>query len=522
MAPENIKGLVNDMKNASPDILRRTAKDVFEQKIKAVKDAGGVTSTTHTITPTTSRKKGEDCVDTDETSATTNITDSLVALEFSPDDRIPKFDERDITIGRVMGRGAFCCVKECNVPAGSGDSIGSDGSNSIFGRVLGVGRGGSSSSIRVNSIRVKSSSTRGSVRGQRQRQLSGGLDGSERTSVSGLQNSGSSHHNANVSPGNNILSSSRSASGSIISETGRRARQGRYKYVLKQLSPDLVQNDKISYLKGVVDLAMETHLLSSIDHENIVGLYGMASGGPFEDGYFVILEKINDTLSKKVKGWMDMDRQCKGITGVFTGSKKKQQRLQTERISAAFHLAQGMNYLHARKTVFRDLKPDNVGFDYNGVLKIFDFGLARECLDSDRTEGGLYRNMTACTGAVRYMSPENASGKPYGLSTDVYAYAMILWLIFALEPPFSLYTEKMILERVCERGYRPKLFSSWSPRLSQLIHQCWSENPHERPSFSAAAEVMRQEMGDIDPKFAEILEEESESATFLDKSGTGK
>ena len=345
MASEQNKGVVNDMKNASPDVLRRTAKDVFEQKIQAVKDAGGA----HTITPTTSKKKGEDCADADETSATTNITETLVALEFSPDDRIPRFDERDLTIGRVMGRGAFCCVRECNVPAGSGDSVGSDGSNSIFARVLG-GRAGSSSSIRVNSIRAKSGSTRGSVRGQRQRQLSGGLDGSGRTSVSGLQNSGSSHNNpgssAILSPSNNILSSSRSASGSIISETGRRARQGRYKYVLKQLSPDLVQNDKISYLKGVVDLAMETHLLSSIDHENIVGLHGMASGGPFEDGYFVILEKINDTLSKKVKGWMDMDRQCKGITGVFTGSKKKQQRLQAERIAAAFHLAQGMNYLH--------------------------------------------------------------------------------------------------------------------------------------------------------------------------------
>jgi hypothetical protein len=80
----------------------------------------------------------------------------------------------------------------------------------------------------------------------------------------------------------------------------------------------------------------------------------MASKGPFEDGYFIILEKINDTLSKKVKGWMDMDRQCKGITGVFTGSKKKLLRLQTERISAAFHLALGMNYLH--QVSFQEMK----------------------------------------------------------------------------------------------------------------------------------------------------------------------
>lgn len=345
-----MQSLVNDMKAASPLVLRLTARDVFNEKIKTVKDskAGGDSaaaevSTTSTVTISTTEVKQEEngavspvTTTVEEANAATTITESLVALEFTPEDRIPKFDERDLSIGRVLGRGAFCYVRECNlrnVGDGSG-SVGSDGSNSIFVRVL--GRGGSSGSNITSRAVARSGSGQTSQLFGSGASVTGGPGGGGTGPISSSLRVGSGR----------LMSSSRSASGSIISDTARRPRKGKYAYVVKQLSPDLVQTDKISYLKGVVDLAMETHLLSSIDHENIISIHGMASKGPFEDGYFIILEKINDTLSKKVKGWMDMDRQCKGITGVFTGSKKKILRLQTERISAAFHLALGMNYLH--------------------------------------------------------------------------------------------------------------------------------------------------------------------------------
>jgi serine/threonine protein kinase len=124
---------------------------------------------------------------------------------------------------------------------------------------------------------------------------------------------------------------------------------------MKQLSSDLKRSDKINFLKGTVDLAMETRFLASIHHENVISLKGISNIGAFSDGYFIILERLNETLGRKVKGWMDMDRQCKGITGVFTGSKKKAHTLQMERISAACDLAAAMGYLHQKDIVFRDL-----------------------------------------------------------------------------------------------------------------------------------------------------------------------
>jgi len=300
----------------------------------------------------------------------------------------------------------------------------------------------------------------------------------------------------------NLGSSSSSVGSNNIESKNRATRRlvtnsNRNRYVVKQLSPELKRFDKINFLKGTVDLAMETRFLASLDHENIICLIGRSSNGAFSDGYFIVLEKLNETLGRRVKGWMDMDRQCKGITGVFTGSKKKLQRLQSERISAARGLVAGMDFLHQRNVVFRDLKPDNIGFTTDGTLKIFDFGLAKELRVDERTKDGLY-NMTGCTGSIRYMSPENLQGKPYNLKTDVYSWAMIMWNILALEPPFALYTEQMIIDRVCNRGYRPKIFSTWSARISKTMRFSWSANINERPGFAEISTVLADESKEID------------------------
>ena len=52
---------------------------------------------------------------------------------------------------------------------------------------------------------------------------------------------------------------------------------------------------------------------------------------------------------------------------------------------------------------------DNIGFDSNGTLKIFDMGLAKALSEEDRLENGLYQ-LTGLTGGIRYMAPE---GEPF-------------------------------------------------------------------------------------------------------------
>ena len=119
--------------------------------------------------------------------------------------------------------------------------------------------------------------------------------------------------------------------------------------------------------------------------------------------------------------------------------------------------------------------------------------MARELKESERTADGLY-NLTGFTGAVRYMAPEVGLGKPYNEKGDVYSWSMLMWYMLALEPPFGLYSEKMLAERVFKRGYRPQVFNRWPAAVSDLIKQAWHEDIAERPSFQEISRVLKQEV----------------------------
>jgi len=445
------KAIVKDMQLASLEVLRKTAHDVFEEKILLSSLSGTVVVNTNGISIGVSN--GDAGIP--QTSNNGNGSDGYTGLL--------KVDDQDLVLGRVIGRGAFCVVRECWHPSFLPTST--KGENLAYG----MNQSTESGRFSLGNFGKRFKSIRKRKNGSNESTL-----GASSSSVGSNNNNDSSRHRAT-----------------------KRSNLNRTRYVVKQLSSELKRLDKINFLKGTVDLAMETRFLALLDHENVVCLKGVAECGAFSDGYFIILEKLNETLGRRVKVWMDMDRQCKGITGVFTGSRKKAQRLQFERISAARSLVAGMDYLHERNIVFRDLKPDNVGFTFEGQLKIFDFGLAKELREDERSGDDLY-NMTACTGSIRYMSPENLQGKPYNLKTDVYSWAMIMWNILALEPPFALYTEQMIIDRVCNRGYRPKVFSTWSDRMSKTIKLSWSSNILQRPSFAEISAELIDEGNEID------------------------
>jgi serine/threonine protein kinase len=305
--------VVKDMRSASVEVLRKTAKDVFLSKT----------------------------VDVDGDNNNRRHDDHHHQHLLHPEDQLPKYDVRELTIGRVVGRGAFCVVKECSFSNASGSNFSVESGSSrcsSLGRFSSIGSGSthrqaaaassSSSSLWNSKASKASSSSRG-----------GGNDSASQGGGGNGHGGGSDHEGELASR----------------SDVPRRNRKSRARYVMKQLCPDLFHADKITYLKGLVDIAMETRFVASLDHDNIIAAHGVSSQDPFSDGYFIILEKINDTLSKRVKKWMDMDRQCKGITGVFTGSKKKLVQLDTERLLASYDLAVGMNYLHERNIAFRDL-----------------------------------------------------------------------------------------------------------------------------------------------------------------------
>ena len=165
--------------------------------------------------------------------------------------------------------------------------------------------------------------------------------------------------------------------------------------------------------------------------------------------------------------------------------------------------------------VYRDLKPDNIGFDVRGDVKIFDFGLAKEMRPEDLVSDDLY-DMSGNTGSLRYMAPEVARRLPYNHTVDVYSFAILLWQICSLEQPFSTYDVAKHSELVVHGNDRPKLEKNWSPEICTLMAEGWSPNISERPDFEHVASVLKREFSPfLSDAEACALDESSKTAKSL-------
>jgi len=301
-----------------------------------------------------------------------NVQSSNI-LDSTSEDLIPRFSKEELVLGRVLGRGGFCMAIEIEkvkingttTTAIGGGSIASNAFTSFFTK-----------SFRKSSRRDPADDASDCISAQSSR----------------------SPKQASEGP---AIQDRRVTVARRARRSGRRGGG----LVFKQIQPEV---DNILFLKGLVDLSMEAKFLSALDHPNIISLCGISTSGP---AHFIMIERLEETLSSRFKTWMKIDRQCKGITGAISGSKRKELALLESRLSVALSMANALSYLHDLGIIYRDLKPDNCGFDHADNLKLFDFGLAKELKDSDRRRDGLY-NLTGMTGAVRYSKYYPPSSPP--------------------------------------------------------------------------------------------------------------
>ncbi len=254
------------------------------------------------------------------------------------------------------------------------------------------------------------------------------------------------------------------------------------RFVIKRLRPELQGEDRI---KGIKDLAIEANFLGSLSHENIVSLRGISDADPCDTNgiFFVVLEKLVCTLEQRINHWR-------------RGLPMHLKELWLDRLNVAHGIASAILYLHSLRIIYRDLKPDNVGFDAIGTVKLFDVGLAKSIPLHSDSKDALFI-LTGNTGSLRYMSPEVALNLPYNFQADTYSFGILFWQICALYPPFNGYTRRMHAKFVIQKGYRPKLDASWPPSWSRLMRTCWASDIHTRPSFDEIVQILEEEQDKI-------------------------
>ncbi|KAL0983669.1 hypothetical protein UPYG_G00131080 [Umbra pygmaea] len=174
---------------------------------------------------------------------------------------------------------------------------------------------------------------------------------------------------------------------------------------------------------------------------------------------------------------------CEG--GALTHWIQKNTNRTKEMALRLFHqLVDGVNYIHSKRLIHRDLKPDNILFGRNDIVKIGDFGLVATI--STLNEASMYR--TVARGTPLYMSPEQETKKKYDEKTDIFSLAVIFFeLLWCMST--AMERCKVLLDvrnHTCPIGFREEYSSEW-----KLINKMLSENPASRPDTQQVLNALR-------------------------------
>jgi hypothetical protein len=126
-------------------------------------------------------------------------------------------------------------------------------------------------------------------------------------------------------------------------------RKGKFaRYAIKTLSEECL-NDPERYVGGVIDLAVESRFLSVIRHPNIIKMRAISDGNMYDRGFFVVLDRLYETLTLKIADWKKKEAKSKGMGKLLDMKGKKKKRIFTERLLCVYDLSTALEYLHSQR-----------------------------------------------------------------------------------------------------------------------------------------------------------------------------
>jgi PAS domain S-box-containing protein len=164
---------------------------------------------------------------------------------------------------------------------------------------------------------------------------------------------------------------------------------------------------------------------------------------------------------------------------------------ESEKERIILQLVDVVAHAHKNRIVHRDIKPENVLIGSDGLLKLLDYGVAKELKDKNIS--------STMVGSRPYMAPEQIMGESQ-IASDVWALGVIIYMLYTDLLPFIEVNEKALMDLILTREPDPprQIKPDIPAELEKIILQCLNKDPKER---FADAEVLKETILDTFPQF---------------------
>ena len=221
---------------------------------------------------------------------------------------------------------------------------------------------------------------------------------------------------------------------------------------IKSLNKNLINN---SMQEGrFVD---EAKVLAQLNHPNIVTLYDYISD---ENGHHLIMEHISG---------IPLDDMIKNKTGPIN---------ELRAINIFLKVLDAISHIHEKGIFHRDIKPSNIMIDESDRVKLLDFGIAKNNLNTEN----LTRIGSSVGGTPMYMSPEHVSKEKITSASDIYSLGITLWHMVTGKEPYTNHTEAEIMACILRDPLiDPKaIYPFVSDRMNDIIQKATSKKIQDR------------------------------------------
>lgn len=199
----------------------------------------------------------------------------------------------------------------------------------------------------------------------------------------------------------------------------------------------------------------EAVTLAKLSHEHIVNIY---DANIDQDIHFIVMDYVDG---------IPIDQLL----------KNKHPLLIHDVLQIVLQVCRGLSYMHNEDVIHRDLKPANILLAKSGIVKISDFGLARQLASETKlTKSG------ELLGTMTYLSPEQAKGEQATKQSDIYTLGIVLYELLTGKPPFDA-TEPVavLLKHIQEPLPDPRKLNADIPAsLYHVLQKATAKEPTER------------------------------------------